>query len=107
MPEARSSAAGRRLVVQDRSGVEDGLQLLKVSNEDHKGLWVELGQGRLKNSPDMGIDLRDLIENDQVVAVKSPRRYVLLVCGASDLEARMQCLHNAIVRLGDGGSRVR
>lgn len=65
---------------------EDGLQLLRVPNEDDEGARIQLAYCRLHAAPHLGIDLGVLIQDDEVVVPKASWWVVLLVLVSGHLE---------------------
>lgn len=82
----RSLPAASCLSLLESVFTEDGLQLLRVPNEDDEGARIQLAYCRLHAAPHLGIDLGVLIQDDEVVVPKASWWVVLLVLVSGHLE---------------------
>ena len=91
------------------------LELLEIPHEDEEGGSGQLVHGDFQLFPRFGVDLRGLIEDDQVEVTQPSRRDVLLVCLPRDFEGRVYSLNdNSLawwqafsVHVDEGSDRAR
>ena len=74
----------------------DGLELLEVTDEDDVGQRVEFSERHLQLLPHLSVNLRDLVEDDQIEVAKPAGGDVLFISVPGDLEGGMHCLHRDV-----------